>query len=824
MSSFIVSDIRSPLLYSKESFTQRLSVCSEHQDSICSALTHDFKSLVSTALFQECFSRFLSENEKNPISIKIYVSQHAITVKTSIITQTVDLDAIEDLEEQDIDEAKGIVEKIIRKANRTYQNCHFEDRHNPVHPPYSRSRVAASSSCRPLRYSKKNAAIRALSSRLRLLKAKATTLQSKAQNHPQLAEKLSHLEEQLKKIEGKLDLYSVSPAPLPEDRLNALFSRLDAIEQKIATQAPQPAPFNAQFLSAFQTQIDNKTAENAVLREQLQVASETAEQRKAAINALKNNIHNKAVEIVNLKEQLQATSETAEQHKVAVETLHNGIQNKTAEMTKLQEQLKSTTESAEQQKVTIDTLSNTIHTKTAEIDNLKEQLQATSETAEQHKAAVETLNEGIQSKTAEITKLQEQVQATSATTATIDTLSRIILDKSAEISQLHAQLGKIENQLKVSSQQIEEKDKALNELKEKLSEEVKLTGNLTDELSEMNLQNSIANADSRITQEYLEEKIARLEEDVQELTQALKRLYHELQETRRKTAEVVTTSTDEEIRRSPEPLSTPSPTPSPEKHSTEAQNMEKALSCAGERAEHLANALRSFGGIDFFTQDSSKLKIFNVNHALLDIEKISFDPNSGHLKVQLSSAAAQAFLLSKNLVISSVSPHSTNPLESQLLKLRGAIAIKAGSKKTLRTIESYFHPLNVFCEKFNKLSIVFTEKINAFYAEYVRLGQLHQELQGAQLLSLIKQTKNSGLPDSENARRMYADLRTFCQNEFIPLFEIMPAKLIITTEVLAKLHQQQHQGVETKTYPVNLMKMRDNFKCVFLNLLKIIAG
>jgi len=115
MSSTIsTSDIRNVHIFNRDS--QELGLCRKHQRELRNSIADRLDELVTSQFFQTQFSEFLPPSDSNEeVNVRIHVSDGLITVQQidpegNLVgnAREVELDAINDMDERDIEDAEGI--------------------------------------------------------------------------------------------------------------------------------------------------------------------------------------------------------------------------------------------------------------------------------------------------------------------------------------------------------------------------------------------------------------------------------------------------------------------------------------------------------------------------------------------------------------------------------------------------------------------------------------------------------------------------------------------------------------------------------------------
>jgi hypothetical protein len=133
MSSTIhTSDIKNVHIFNESS--KELKLCKKHREKLCHDLADQIDDLVASRLFQTRFSQFLPASDEE-VNVRIRITGDRIRVqeldqngRNIGRAKTVDLsEAIEGLEDEDLDEAQSINQEILEKASGIYRQ-HLRER------------------------------------------------------------------------------------------------------------------------------------------------------------------------------------------------------------------------------------------------------------------------------------------------------------------------------------------------------------------------------------------------------------------------------------------------------------------------------------------------------------------------------------------------------------------------------------------------------------------------------------------------------------------------------------------------------------------------
>lgn len=108
--------------------SQELGLCRRHRQELRNAIYDELDDLVNTRLFQSQFKNFLPGSDEE-VRVKIRITGHDIIVqevnesgRNVGPSQKINLNDIEDLDKQDIEEAKEINRAILEKADQIYKD------------------------------------------------------------------------------------------------------------------------------------------------------------------------------------------------------------------------------------------------------------------------------------------------------------------------------------------------------------------------------------------------------------------------------------------------------------------------------------------------------------------------------------------------------------------------------------------------------------------------------------------------------------------------------------------------------------------------------
>ncbi len=188
---------------------------------------------------------------------------------------------------------------------------------------------------------------------------------------------------------------------------------------------------------------------------------------------------------------------------------------------------------------------------------------------------------------------------------------------------------------------------------------------------------------------------------------------------------------------------------------------------AGHQAEQLVEQLSTIGGIKV---TPAKAAIFNANRNLLELLSLIGTKEISFKKPNLF-CNGRSYTPEMNVT------EKTSTFDRQLLDLRQRMSTI--TPQQMRTTKDVFSHLVNFCKKFKSKCAIFNQTIYQF----------------------------------REAKCSYEKLKDFCEKEFIPLFNGMPAKSILEIKLLAKELEKQKE-----IYPESLIKSLDKFIVSFNKL------